>query len=151
MPILVLYGEKIVRDAAVSALSRAGYTVVEADTPEAALEAAHELDDIDLFTAGHRLRNGKSGRDVAEELLRRRPKMRVLHISGYPIGVQQSDNSMAPGSYYLAKPFLPRQLVAKVQDPEGRLNPVPGVGGTPYSSGRRARSGRPANAFLRAS
>ena len=72
--------------------------------------------EISVFITNYRLPSGVSGRDVAEEILKSRPGLPVLHVAGYPEAQLRGQGMLASGSYYLAKPFFPRQLVMKVNE-----------------------------------
>src|SRR5215217_276888 len=103
--ILLLDDEKMVRDVAVSALKSAGFAVIQAESAEDALAKATAYSgDIPLLITDHRLPGGMTGRQVAECLLRERPAMRVLHMSGYPMAQLEAEGSLTRGGYYLAKP-----------------------------------------------
>jgi DNA-binding response OmpR family regulator len=55
---------------------------------------------------------GMTGPDLAKEIRRSRPYLRVLLISGYTQGVLILDE----GWHFLKKPFLPDSIIAKVQN-----------------------------------
>src|ERR1044071_1688476 len=113
--ILLLDDEQVVRDIAEVALTRAGYRLLETADPEEAIAAAASYrSEIALFITNHKLPDGRTGREVAEEILKTRPGMPVLHISGSPEEQLRTADNLTLGSFYLAKPFLPRQLVQKV-------------------------------------
>ncbi|HYU80747.1 MAG TPA: response regulator, partial [Vicinamibacterales bacterium] len=65
---------------------------------------------------------GMIGPDLARLVLQRFPQTRVLYITGYathtsvPAGFLQDDDAL------LQKPFLPEQLLAKVQDRLGMVS-----------------------------
>ena len=55
------------------------------------------------------------GRELSERVLRLRPQLRILYMSGYPEDVVGS-NGVTPGELsFIAKPFQPADLVAKVR------------------------------------
>jgi two-component system, cell cycle sensor histidine kinase and response regulator CckA len=115
--ILILDDEKSVRDVAYLVLKRAGFEVLSTATAEEAVRvAATHAGYIDLFITNHRLADGSSGRDVAEQIRATRPELPVLHISGYPERHLKAEDSITPGGFYLAKPFSPPALVAKVTE-----------------------------------
>jgi FixJ family two-component response regulator len=59
---------------------------------------------------------GLSGRQVAEQLAARQAGLRVLYISGYTDDVIARRGVLEPGTAFLAKPFTPDSLAAKVSD-----------------------------------
>src|SRR4051812_14851986 len=104
MTILVLDDEAMVLRLMAGALMRAGYTVIETTRGQEAIDKAAKYDgEIKLLITNHRLPDGMSGRDVAEIILKHRPAMLVLHISGYPEETLRGEGSLTPGSHYIAK------------------------------------------------
>jgi DNA-binding response OmpR family regulator len=115
--ILLLDDERLVQEVVTAALTAAGFKVVATSgADEAIATAASHQGDIALFITDHRLRCGSSGREVAEKIQQTRPTMPVLHISGYTVENLRREGSFTPGGFYLAKPFRPNQLVAKVKE-----------------------------------
>lgn len=115
--ILLLDDEQLVQEVSKSALTRAGYTVLATAQPDEAIAAAtSHQGKIALFITNRRLPDGRSGREVAEQILETRPGMPVLHISGYPEEQLRDEGDITPGGFYLTKPFMPAQLVAKVKE-----------------------------------
>jgi DNA-binding NarL/FixJ family response regulator len=59
---------------------------------------------------------GSNGRETAEALLRTRPELKVLYVSGY------TDDAVVRGGVeratvdFLQKPFTPSELVRKVRE-----------------------------------
>jgi signal transduction histidine kinase/CheY-like chemotaxis protein len=91
-----------------------GYTVLEAsNAAEAKQLLASCAGGVDLLITDVIL-PGLSGPQLAAELTRRQPSLRVLYISGYtgrelaPLGV------LEPGTELLAKPFLSAELTDRV-------------------------------------
>jgi CheY-like chemotaxis protein len=111
--ILLVEDNDSVRDLAVRALRRRGYTVVEARNAEDAIEW--------MLTSGVKphllvtdvVMPGLSGPNLAARLLQRNPHLRVLFMSGY------TDDSGLHGSSWgvpmLPKPFTPAKLAEHVR------------------------------------
>jgi len=57
-----------------------------------------------------------NGRELADELARRFPQMKVLFISGYPGHAVEERGILEPGSHFLQKPFSSETLLRRVQD-----------------------------------
>ena len=55
-------------------------------------------------------------RDLAEELLRRIPSLRVLYSSGYTDDIILHRGILQEGTPFLAKPFSPAALARKVRE-----------------------------------
>jgi signal transduction histidine kinase len=98
-------------------LRNAGYHVVPAaNGPEAIAEARREPFDIVLTDL---VMPGMSGRDLARELVRDHPQIRVIFMSGYHAG------NPLPDWQFIAKPFDRQILLAKIGNvqPGGELRP----------------------------
>ncbi|HLH19004.1 MAG TPA: response regulator [Bryobacteraceae bacterium] len=115
--ILILDDERMVLEVSRLALTRAGYTVLTTADPDEAIAVADSYrGEIALFITNCRLPDGRSGREIAEQLLQSNPGLPVLHISGYPEVQLRQEHTMTRGGFYLAKPFTPFQLVSKVRE-----------------------------------
>lgn len=56
------------------------------------------------------------GPELARQIERRRPGLRVLFMSGYAAGHLDAERLGAPGRAFIAKPFTPGALLAKVRE-----------------------------------
>jgi CheY-like chemotaxis protein len=72
------------------------------------------------------LPKGMTGRQVAEDLARERPGLRVLYASGYSEDVLQHRGQLAPGLQLLSKPYNFDELATAVREAMGRSPTVPG-------------------------
>ena len=114
--ILVVEDHEEVRRLAVDVLRAHGYEVLEArDGAEgiACLEARGG--DVDLLLTDV-IMPRMSGRDVAEALRQRAPRMGVLYMSGYTDTAIDRDGTPASGLQFLSKPFTPAELLQRVRD-----------------------------------
>ncbi|MCK6472198.1 MAG: PAS domain S-box protein [Planctomycetes bacterium] len=114
--VLLVEDDAGVRDLAETVLRAHGYSVVVAATGEEALAQADSATaPIDILVTDV-VMPGISGRQVAEELAPRMPKMKVLYLSGYTDdavvrhGLQESEVA------FLQKPYAPVVLLAKVRE-----------------------------------
>jgi DNA-binding NtrC family response regulator len=57
-----------------------------------------------------------SGRELAGQLIRRRPGMRVLYMSGYTDNAVMNSGILQTEVAFLQKPFTPASLTEKVRD-----------------------------------
>jgi PAS domain S-box-containing protein len=114
--VLLVEDQESVRVFLRAVLEKSGYRVLEAAHGAAALAAAKEFDGpIDLLVTDL-IMPMMNGEELAEHLLRDRPRTKVLFMSGYAkenIGGRGID---APGLIYLQKPFGPGQFIAKVRE-----------------------------------
>jgi signal transduction histidine kinase/CheY-like chemotaxis protein len=114
--VLLVEDEAPVREVVRRALTAAGYAVLVArDGPEALKLGGSQLDGIDLVLTDMIL-PGMTGRDLAAELRRQRPGLRVIIMSGYTGDTYPSLEGLPSGIGYLEKPFALGELRKKVRD-----------------------------------
>ena len=112
--VLVVDDEESVVELARETLIRCGLNVVTAaDGREGVAVFAANSDSIDLVVLD-RTMPGLSGEEVAAELKRIRPDVRIVLASGY--SAERSGAEKIGIAHFLQKPFLPEDLVAKVRD-----------------------------------
>jgi two-component system cell cycle sensor histidine kinase/response regulator CckA len=112
--ILLVEDEAAVRSLARRTLGRYGYRVLEASNGRDALALARERPEaVDLLLVDVVMPE-LGGRRVAGQLLRDRPGMKVLYMSGYP-GNADGERAFEPGAF-LQKPFTPEVLVRRVRE-----------------------------------
>ena len=117
--VLLVEDDEQVRTFVRSLLARDGYNVVEARTGAEGLRVAEQMDfDFDLLLTDMLLPE-LSGSDLAEQLLARRPGLKILFITGYVEGdiVQRCITEL--GATFLDKPFAPNVLLQRVRDAIG--------------------------------
>jgi two-component system cell cycle sensor histidine kinase/response regulator CckA len=113
--ILLVEDQPGLRAVARAALARHGYTVLEAgDAAEALRAAAAHPEGLDLLLTDV-VMPGMSGRELAQEIVRRWPASRVLYMSGYGDDLLAPHGVLDAGVALLQKPFTPRQLLQKVR------------------------------------
>lgn len=114
--ILLVEDRPDVLQVAAEALRQHGYTVLTASTPAEALQIANtHQGQIHLLITDVVLPM-MSGRELAEYLVRLRPKIRVLYVSGYAENIILHHGAIEPGLNFLPKPYTPSQLVRKVRE-----------------------------------
>ncbi len=111
--ILLVEDDALVRDIAARALRNCGYRVLEDATASEALALAG-TDKFDLLLTDVVLPD-MSGRTLAEQLGQKRPNLRVLYSSGFTDNVIVHHGVLAPGVSFLAKPYTPTTLAARVR------------------------------------
>jgi CheY-like chemotaxis protein len=114
--ILLVEDEDTVRDISRESLERHGYTVLTAaHGPEALRICERHPGPIHALVTDI-VMPGMSGRQVAERVLRMRPEVQVLYVSGYTEDAVIHHGIRAAEVPFLTKPFSPRVLAAKVQE-----------------------------------
>jgi CheY-like chemotaxis protein len=103
--ILVVDDQDVVRDVIKLTLESAGYTVIEASSPKAAIELARSIESIDLLVTDIVMPE-MDAFELAQRVNTEIPGIRILYTSGYT-------DAAAEGPF-IQKPFTPQQLVDKV-------------------------------------
>lgn len=113
--VLLVEDEAPVRAFAARALRLNGFTVLEAETAEAALELlANPALEVDLFVTDV-IMPGLDGPSWVRKALQERPGIPVVFVSGYAEDLLSDDEDKVPNSVFLPKPFSLKQLIATVQ------------------------------------
>jgi len=114
--ILVAEDDDMLRPLAKGLLQKLGYTVLEAENAERALDLARaRTGPIHLLVADV-VMPGASGRELARRLAHTRPDTRVLYVSGYTDDAIVHHGMLEPGLNFLQKPFTPGALARKVRE-----------------------------------
>ena len=112
--ILLVEDEAPVRAFASRALRLRGYTVLEADSAEAALATLRDSDlSVDLFVTDV-VMPGRDGPSWVREALEARPDVRVIFVSGYAEDKLSNDRTAIPNAVFLPKPFSLNDLADTV-------------------------------------
>jgi PAS domain S-box-containing protein len=111
--LLVVEDDGDVREYVVTALTRLGYRVLEAGEASAALSIIERHPEVNLLLTDVGL-PGLNGRQLAEEVSRRCPEIKVLFISGYARHAMVHNGVLDNGVEILSKPFTVNGLGRKV-------------------------------------
>jgi two-component system cell cycle sensor histidine kinase/response regulator CckA len=114
--ILLVEDEDAVRAFALRALTSRGYTVVEADSGESAMERI-EMDEkgFDLIISDVVMPE-MDGPTLLRELRKRGIETKFVFVSGYPGEQFEQDLEGFSGFSFMPKPFSLKQLVEKVKE-----------------------------------
>ena len=96
-------------------LERQGYTVLAAANAEEARQLFMSHAAIDLLLTDV-VMPGASGPDLVIQLLKERPTLKVIYMSGYTDEAIVHHGVLAPGIDFVAKPFTSETLGQKVRD-----------------------------------
>jgi two-component system, cell cycle sensor histidine kinase and response regulator CckA len=114
--VLVVEDDEHVRRMAVESLELAGFTVLESGNGNGAVALAHRYEDeIDLLVTDL-VMPVMGGRELAEQMVKHRPKMRVLFMSGYTNDAAVRHGIIDKDIPFLQKPFTPDVLARKVSE-----------------------------------
>ena len=118
--ILLVEDEPSLRLLAQKYMTRLGYKIIEADSGVQALKIwPQHKNEIALLVTDLVMPGGVSGLELAEQLRRDLPGLKIIYTSGYSADIAGLDFSLQEGVNFLPKPFNPQNLariVRKVLD-----------------------------------
>lgn len=114
--ILLVEDEQALRELVRLTLEEIGYTVLEAQDGRTALTLAAEYPETINLLLTDVVLPKKSGREVAEELQRQRPGLKVLFMSGYMDDAVMRHGVLMAEMDFLSKPFSRSTLASKVRE-----------------------------------
>ncbi|HMG21415.1 MAG TPA: ATP-binding protein, partial [Kofleriaceae bacterium] len=125
--VLVVEDEAALLKVARRTLESAGYTVLSAaNGSEALLTFAPYAGEIHLLLTDV-IMPRMGGRDLAEQLARTRPALKVLYMSGYTDDAIVHHGVLDAGTAFIGKPFTAVQLTQKVREVLGDAEGKPDV------------------------
>jgi len=113
--VLVVEDDPQVNKLAVEALEERGYRVTSAPDGASALRLLEETPHIDLLLTDVVLPGGMNGRQLSEEVLRLRPRIKVLYVTGYTRNAIIHHGRLDPDIELLTKPFTAEALTRKIR------------------------------------
>ncbi|MFO0945696.1 MAG: response regulator [Planctomycetota bacterium] len=113
--ILVVEDEPAVRELASHILELSGYTVLQAESAEVALEIVASYQGIIHLLLSDVIMPSMSGKQLSERLKAERPEMRHLFMSGYTDNTIVHHGVLEAGMNFLQKPFTAKSLVETVR------------------------------------
>jgi signal transduction histidine kinase len=114
--ILIAEDEAPLREMVSEILHIHGYQVIEAGSGPAALDAwQREPSRIDLLLTDMVMPGGMMGSDLAAELKRSNPQLKVIYTTGYSPGPANGRDTLHEGVNFLAKPYSPDKLAEIVR------------------------------------
>jgi two-component system cell cycle sensor histidine kinase/response regulator CckA len=114
--VLVVEDEEVLRSLEAEVLAGHGYHVLVASDAQQALALEERCEETIALLVTDVVMPGRSGQELAQEFVRRRPGTRVLYVSGYANEAFVGGGLLEAWSWFLQKPFSPAALAQKVRD-----------------------------------
>jgi signal transduction histidine kinase/CheY-like chemotaxis protein len=113
--VLLVEDDDRVRAFTEEALRDLGYEVVAAETAAEALERARQELDLALLLTDVVMPD-TNGRELADQILKLRPGLPVLYMTGFTRNAVVHNGMLDPGVNFMTKPFTVDQLAVKVKE-----------------------------------
>jgi len=113
--ILVVEDDKLVRDYVLTQLHSLGYTTRDAANAAEALAIVQAGNDFDLLFTDVIMPGAMNGRQLANELAKSKPGLKVLFTSGYTENAIIHHGRLDSGVLLLAKPYRKSDLAAMIR------------------------------------
>jgi CheY-like chemotaxis protein len=114
--VLVVEDDDLVRDYVLTQLRSIGYSTLSARDAATALDLVDRGEAFDLIFTDVIMPGGMNGRQLADEVKRRRPNVKVLYTSGYTENAIFHHGRLDPGVILLAKPYRKSDLAKKIRE-----------------------------------
>ncbi|MGY3550953.1 signal transduction histidine kinase/CHASE3 domain sensor protein/ActR/RegA family two-component response regulator [Bradyrhizobium sp. USDA 4472] len=122
--IFIVEDDNLVRNFVTAQLQSLGYKTVAAGDSKAALQMIEDGQAFDLLFTDVVIPGGMSGRELADEVAKRRPGLKVLYTSGYTDNAIVHHGKLDDGVMLLTKPYRRNQLaemIRKALDGDGGM------------------------------
>src|SRR5580704_6120625 len=113
--VLIVEDDPDVRDYTADIVAELGYRVLSAEHGAGALRLLNAHPEIRLLFTDVGLPGGMNGRQLADEALRRRPRLKVLFTTGYARNAIVHQGRLDPGVEVIFKPFTYSDLATKIR------------------------------------
>jgi PAS domain S-box-containing protein len=114
--VLVVEDNPAVRQAVSKQLTGAGYKVKEAEAAAGALVLLESEPGIHVMLSDVIMPGAMTGADLAREVKRRWPAIKILLTSGFPEGLLENGNKIPEGINLLSKPYRMEELFLKMRE-----------------------------------
>jgi PAS domain S-box-containing protein len=113
--VLVVEDDELVRNFVTTQLQSLGYRTIDAVDGPTALAQVANGEAFDLLFTDVILPNSMTGRQLADEMTRHRPGIKVLYTSGYTDNAIVHQGRLDPGVLLLSKPYRKSQLAKMIR------------------------------------
>jgi CheY-like chemotaxis protein len=112
----VVEDDELVRASVIRQLQSLGYDTIAASNGAEALVLVDKGAEFDLLFTDLIMSGGMNGRQLSNEVTRRRPAVKVLYTSGYSEGGIVHQGRLDPGIALLSKPYRQSDLARKIRE-----------------------------------
>jgi PAS domain S-box-containing protein len=113
--VLVVDDEPTIRMLIGDTLAELGYRGIEVADAASALKVLESDVNIDLLVSDVGLPDGMSGKEMVDVARVKRPKLKVLFITGYADNAAITNGHLEPGMQVMSKPFSMDKLAARIR------------------------------------
>jgi PAS domain S-box-containing protein len=114
--ILVVEDDATVRTVVLHVLNTHGYRIHQAVSGRSALDLWEQCGgEVDLLLTDMVMPGGVSGHDLAQQLLAKKPSLKVIYTSGYSAEVFRGDFVLPERVAFLRKPYRAEELLAAIR------------------------------------
>jgi len=114
--ILLAENSESLREMAREYMASLGYTVIEADSGEQALQRSKEYEGTIHLLLTDVVMPKMSGRELADRIIGNRPGIKILFTSGYTDDAIVRHGVLEPGIAFIQKPYRPKALARRVRE-----------------------------------
>ena len=114
--ILIAEDDQALRHLSRDVLAEVGYTVIEAENGDDAIKKFLEHQDKIQVVILDMIMPKKSGKEALDEIVKVRPDIKTIFISGYSADRLHRENLLEEGVELLMKPISPKVLIKKVRE-----------------------------------
>jgi PAS domain S-box-containing protein len=114
--ILVAVNEDEIRDLLKAILTGSGYTVITASDGKVAVEQFMKHKDAVHLVILDIIMPGMNGNDAYKAICAQQPGIKALFTCGYTEQVIQEKGMLEQGQYFMAKPYSPKEVMARVRE-----------------------------------
>jgi CheY-like chemotaxis protein len=113
--ILVVEDDALVRRSVTTQIQSLGYQTIEVASGAEALAVVDRGESFDLLFTDVIMPGSMNGRELADEVIKRRPGMKVLFTSGYTEDAIFHQGWLNPGVFLLAKPYSKAEIARMIR------------------------------------
>jgi CheY-like chemotaxis protein len=114
--VLIVEDDATVRAVVINVLKQNGYRIFEAVNGQTALELWEECGpETDILITDMVMPGGVSGHELAQQLLLKKPSLKVIYTSGYSPEIFRGDFVLPQGVDFLRKPYRAEELLTAIR------------------------------------